>query len=33
MSLGQVAFLVHGQDDAEALVIKALHERCQPPFE
>ena len=33
MSLEQEAFLVQGQDDAEALVVKALDERCQPPLE
>ena len=33
LSLEQEAFLVQGQDDAEALVVKALDERCQPPLE
>ena len=32
MALEQEAFLVQGQDDAEALVVKALNERCQPPL-
>ena len=32
MALEKEAFLVQGQDDAEALVVKALNERCQPPL-
>ena len=32
MALEKEAFLVQGQDDAEALVIKALKERCQRPL-
>ena len=32
MSLEQEAFLIQGQEDAEALVVKALKERCQPPL-
>ena len=32
MALEQEAFLVQGQDDAEALVVKALNDRCQPPL-
>jgi len=32
MALEQEAFLIQGQEDAEALVVKALKERCQPPL-
>ena len=32
MALEKEAFLIQGQDDAEALVIKALKERCQRPL-
>ena len=32
MALEREAFLIQGQDDAEALVIKALKERCQRPL-
>ena len=32
MALEQEAFLIQGQEDAEALVVKALKGRCQPPL-
>ena len=33
MALEQEAFLLQGQTDAEALIIQALNQRCQPPLE
>ena len=33
MALEQETFLLQGQTDAEALIIQALNQRCQPPLE